>query len=169
MLVVHVFETLVIAHILSGLVGLIALWIPIATKKGGRLHRKAGAVFVKSMLVTGTVAIGIATSTLIAPVETHPHLLYHPLFVGGAETIRAIFGWMMLYLAFLDQSGALWRPVRQGQGYAWAGALGFDLTSCAVRAVGELSGPRRACRYAVDDRYFDGRAGDGRDQPLVPV
>jgi hypothetical protein len=101
MLVVHVFETLVIAHILSGLVGLIALWIPIATKKGGRLHRKAGAVFVKSMLVTGTVAIGIATSTLIAPVETHPHLLDHPLFVGGAETIRAIFGWMMLYLAFL--------------------------------------------------------------------
>ena len=94
MLVVHVFETLVIAHILSGLVGLIALWIPIATKKGGRLHRKAGAVFVKSMLVTGTVAIGIATSTLIAPVETHPHLLDHPLFVGGAETIRAIFGWM---------------------------------------------------------------------------
>ena len=34
MLVVHVFETIVIAHILSGLVGLIALWIPIATKKG---------------------------------------------------------------------------------------------------------------------------------------
>jgi uncharacterized membrane protein len=101
MLIVHIFDTLVIAHILSGLVGLASVWMPIISKKGGRLHRKAGAVFVKSMLVTGIVATGIATSTLIAPVETHPHLLDHPLFVGGRETIRAIFGWMMLYLAFL--------------------------------------------------------------------
>lgn len=101
MVVVHAFETLVVAHILSGSVGLVSLWVPIVTKKGGRLHRKVGGWFVKSMLVTGTLATGIATTTLIAPLETHPHLVDHPLFDGGAETIRAIFGWMMLYLAFL--------------------------------------------------------------------
>jgi uncharacterized membrane protein len=62
-----IFETLVIIHIITGTVGLISVWIPIAGKKGGRLHRQAGTIFVISMLTTGLVATGIAITTLADP------------------------------------------------------------------------------------------------------
>jgi hypothetical protein len=100
MSIVHVFEALVIAHMTSGSVGLVAVWLPIIGKKGGPLHKKAGKVFVIAMLFTGTFATGISLCTLTAPIDTHPHLMSHPDF-GSAETIRGVFGWMMLYLAFL--------------------------------------------------------------------
>ena len=38
------FEWLVGLHIATGTVGLIVVWIPIAGKKGGVLHRRAGAL-----------------------------------------------------------------------------------------------------------------------------
>jgi hypothetical protein len=52
------------------------------------------------MLVTGTVAAGIALTTLSDPAGTHPHLQNHPTFSDPA-VISGIFGWMMLYLAVL--------------------------------------------------------------------
>jgi uncharacterized membrane protein len=38
-------------HIAGGIVGLISGWIALFTRKGGRLHRKAGVVFGISMLI----------------------------------------------------------------------------------------------------------------------
>jgi len=93
----HVFVT---GHILTGAVGLFSFWVPILARKGGGPHRQGGRVFTYSMLATGSFAIVISLCTIAAPVATHPHLLDHPDF-GGPETIRAIFGWMMLYLAIL--------------------------------------------------------------------
>lgn len=100
MSIVHLFHGLVIAHMLTGSIGIISVWIPLLTVKGSRLHRLGGKVFVASMLCTGTIAVGISLTTLTAPVETHPHLLDHADF-GDAGPIRVVFGWMMLYLAFL--------------------------------------------------------------------
>ena len=40
------FEWLVGLHILTGAIGLIVIWIPIAGRKGGHLHRRAGTLFV---------------------------------------------------------------------------------------------------------------------------
>ncbi|MEO1016071.1 MAG: hypothetical protein AAFY56_00040 [Pseudomonadota bacterium] len=94
------FHLFVILHIVTGAIGLVAFWVPVLTAKGLAAHRLGGKVFVFSMLATGTWAIGISTATIIAPVETHPHLLSHPDF-GSAAMIRGIFGWMMLYLAIL--------------------------------------------------------------------
>ncbi len=113
MFIVHLFETFVIMHIMTGSIGLVSLWIPIVTKKGNTLHKKSGLVFVYSMLATGTIAIGISSCTLLAPLETHPQLLNHPDF-GDAESVRIIFGWMMLYLAFLTINLAWygWRCVK---------------------------------------------------------
>lgn len=90
--VVELFEILVVAHIVTGSVGLICVWIPIAGRKGGETHRKWGKVFAYSMLVTGSIAVGISLCTLYAPLETHP-------FSDDAAMIRGVFGWMMLYLA----------------------------------------------------------------------
>lgn len=95
-----VFHILVLGHIVTGAVGLFAFWVPIASQKGGRNHRRWGRIFVRLMLVTGSIAIGISSCSLIAPIATHPHLLDHPEW-GEAPIIRGVFGWMMLYLAIL--------------------------------------------------------------------
>jgi hypothetical protein len=92
--IVLAFESFVVLHILAGSLGLVSFWIPVASRKGSLQHRQWGRVFTWSMLVTGTAAIGISISTLIDPVNTHPHL-------QNAEWIRGIFGWMMLGLAVL--------------------------------------------------------------------
>ncbi len=94
------FHLFVAGHIATGSVGLVAFWVPVLGKKGGRAHRIGGRVFTFTMLVTGGFAILISATTLLAPVETHPHLAGHPDFPDTA-TIRGIFGWMMLYLAIL--------------------------------------------------------------------
>ncbi|MDJ0760658.1 MAG: hypothetical protein QNJ19_14780 [Woeseiaceae bacterium] len=91
-MVVHLFESLIVAHIITGTVGLLCVWIPIVGRKGSRLHKLWGKVFAYSMLTTGTIAIGISLCTLHSPLETH-------LFSDDEPLIRGIFGWMMLYLA----------------------------------------------------------------------
>lgn len=96
----QVFHALVNVHIVTGALGLVCFWIPVATRKGPGTHSTWGRRFVWLMMITGTVAVGISTTTIINPVDTHPHLMTHPDF-GSAESIRAIFGWMMIYLAFL--------------------------------------------------------------------
>ena len=96
----QIFHALVSVHIVTGAMGLISFWVPIFARKGGASHKVWGKRFVWLMIITGTVAVGISTTTIVAPVKTHPHLMTHPDF-GSAESIRAIFGWMMLYLATL--------------------------------------------------------------------
>ncbi|MEM0985799.1 MAG: hypothetical protein AAGJ32_06100 [Pseudomonadota bacterium] len=96
----YLFHALIICHIVTGTIGLVVFWIPVLGRKGSPLHRKAGRIFLWSMLATGSFAVGISLCTLSAPVATHPHLARHEDF-GGAEMIAAIFGWMMLYLATL--------------------------------------------------------------------
>jgi len=95
-----VFEILVALHILTGAVGLVVFWVPVAGRKGGRSHARFGRLFTYTMLATGTFAIGIALTTLYDPTGTHPHLASHPDF-SDPLLISGIFGWMMLYLAVL--------------------------------------------------------------------
>ncbi len=94
------FRVFVAIHIATGAVGAIAFWVPIATRKGSRLHRLWGKWFARLMLITACVAAAMATTTLYSPIETHPHLA-HVAGFSDASTIRGIFGWMMLYLAIL--------------------------------------------------------------------
>ena len=89
------FHAVVSAHIVTGTIGLFAFWVPIFARKGGVSHKRWGTVFIWSMMATGTIAIGIASLTLLDPVGTHPHLEFEPALIEG------IFGWMMLYLAVL--------------------------------------------------------------------
>ncbi len=89
---VHLFEILVAAHIVTGSVGLIAVWVPIVGRKGSINHKRWGKVFAWSMLATGSIAIGISLCTLHSPLETHP-------FSDDIALVRGLFGWMMLYLA----------------------------------------------------------------------
>lgn len=94
------FKLLVAAHIASGSVGLVSFWLPVFGRKGSASHIKTGKLFINTMLMTGSVAVLIATTTLIDPIGTHPHLGTHAFFADPAH-IQGIFGWMMLYLATL--------------------------------------------------------------------
>ncbi|MEM7766544.1 MAG: hypothetical protein AAF253_03545 [Pseudomonadota bacterium] len=100
MAIEDLFHALIACHIVTGAIGLVAFWVPVAGRKGGALHRKAGRLFIWTMLATGGFAVGISLCTLSAPIATHPHLMAHADF-GSAQSIAAIFGWMMLYLAVL--------------------------------------------------------------------
>ncbi|MGD1887128.1 MAG: hypothetical protein ACFB01_08405 [Cohaesibacteraceae bacterium] len=97
---IDVFHAFVWGHIVFGSVGLVAFWVPVVGKKGGPLHRNFGKVFTGTMLLTGGFATLISLTTLYDPAGTHPHLMSHPDF-GDEVTIRAIFGWLMIYLAVL--------------------------------------------------------------------
>jgi len=96
----QLFHLLVAGHIITGAIGLIAFWVPVASLKGGQRHRWWGRLFVRMMLCTGVFAIAISLVTLSDPSGTHPKLLDHPE-LSDPVVIAAIFGWMMLYLAVL--------------------------------------------------------------------
>ena len=93
-MVVEAFHLLVACHIVTGAIGLVAFWIPVLSQKGGGRHVLFGRIFTICMLLTGTIAVGISSSTLLAPLATHPAF-------PDAVLVESIFGWMMLYLAIL--------------------------------------------------------------------
>jgi hypothetical protein len=93
----HVFEALIFAHIVTGVTGAICFWVPVVGRKGGEAHRRWGRLFTLCLLITGSLAIAMSLVTLIAPMETHPHLVG----MFDAVFIRGIFGWLMLNMGVL--------------------------------------------------------------------
>ena len=88
------FEALVVAHVATGAVGLIAFWGPIVTRKGAANHRKWGKAACYGFLGAGALAIAMALLSLYGPEYRHPEVTDRALYEG-------LFGWMMLYLGVL--------------------------------------------------------------------
>lgn len=88
------FEVLVVAHVVAGVVGLTAFWGPIVTRKGAASHRKWGRAACYGFLGAGALAIAMAFLSLYGPEHRHPEVTDRALFDG-------LFGWMMLYLGVL--------------------------------------------------------------------
>ncbi len=111
------FKVFIAAHIAVGLVGLVSFWVPIASKKGGGLHKRSGVLFTWSMLGAGSFAVGISVCTLIAPLENHA--TFPPPFTDAA-VVRGIFGWLMIYLATLTINLAWygWQCVKHRKNHA---------------------------------------------------
>ncbi|MGF1455441.1 MAG: hypothetical protein ACFB6R_08705 [Alphaproteobacteria bacterium] len=105
---VWLFEIFLIGHIVAGAFGLLVFWLPVLSRKGGRLHRRWGRYFTYSMLITGTLAAGMGLTTLVEPMATHPHV--DDPDIANPATIRGLFGWMMVYLAILTVSLA-WHAI----------------------------------------------------------
>jgi len=89
----HLFETLVVAHVIAGTIGLVAFWVPIATRKGAPRHRRGGRWAVWGLIAAGALAIAMAIYSLI-DTSRHPEIADRALYEG-------LFGWMMLYLGTL--------------------------------------------------------------------
>jgi len=137
--VVAAFELLVLVHILTGSVGLISMWVPVLSAKASANHRFWGRIFIYSMLVTGTIAVGISVCSLAAPLATHT-------FSQDAALMRGLFGWMMMYLGWLTVALA-WHSfvtVRHKQrheriatpsNFAVQVLMGLAAVNCALRGA----------------------------------
>jgi len=90
----HLFEILVVFHVMTGLTGLIAFWVPIVSKKGAKNHRRWGRICCYGFIGAGALAIAMALLSLYGPEERIPSVTDRVLFDG-------LFGWMMLYLGLL--------------------------------------------------------------------
>ena len=97
------FRALVVGHLVTGTVGLVLFWVAVATRKGGPTHQRWGMIFVRALLVTGCLALAMSTLTLLSVYGTHPDFATHPVWKDATLT-RALFGWMMQYLAILTLS-----------------------------------------------------------------
>lgn len=89
-----VFSLLVVLHVLAGATGLVAFWVPIASRKGGDAHRRWGRVALNALMAAGALAIAMALLSLYGPEKRLPMIRDRALFNG-------LFGWMMLYLGML--------------------------------------------------------------------
>ncbi|MEM9501645.1 MAG: hypothetical protein AAF941_07335 [Pseudomonadota bacterium] len=90
----HLFETLIVLHVVAGATGLIAVWVPILTRKGAKAHRKWGRIACYGFMVAGALAVAMALLSLYGSEERIPSVTDRRLFAG-------LFGWMMLYLGLL--------------------------------------------------------------------
>jgi hypothetical protein len=88
------FQLLVVIHVTTGAIGLVAFWVPVLGRKGGPSHKRFGRLFNRLMLATSATAMLMALLNLHDPAGTHPH-------IADVEFTRNIFGWMMLYLGVL--------------------------------------------------------------------
>ncbi|MHA7819328.1 MAG: hypothetical protein ACX930_06760 [Erythrobacter sp.] len=90
----HLFEILVVLHVITGAAGLVAFWVPVLTRKGAPTHRRWGRIACYGFMGAGALAIAMALLSLYGPEERIPSVTDRVLFDG-------LFGWMMLYLGLL--------------------------------------------------------------------
>ena len=137
------FQLFLACHIITGATGLVLFWTPVLSRKGGAFHRLYGKWFSYSMLATGSFASSMAISTIIAPIENHHG-------IEDLALVRAIFGWMMLYLGVLTVAlawhglGVARNRADHARNRAWLNvALQIAMTAtalnCAIRgaAIGQ--------------------------------
>lgn len=129
------FEALVVAHVVTGSVGLTAFWGPIVTRKGAANHRKWGKAACYGFLGAGVLAICMALLSLYGPDHRHPEVTDRALFDG-------LFGWMMLYLGvltigFVDYGLAV---VRHARNRGALRALRYQGVIATVVVAGAWSG-----------------------------
>ena len=142
----HLFEILVILHVLTGATGLVAFWVPIATRKGAGAHRKWGRIACYGFIGAGALAIAMALLSLYGPEERLPSVTDRAVFDG-------LFGWMMLYLGFLT--------------------IGFADYGLAVVRHGRKREPLRGLRHqlimaaVIVSGLYCGWYGFGIGQPLM--
>ena len=78
-----------VVHILAGSVALLSGYLALSVKKGSRLHRKSGMLFVAAMLTMATFGLMIAAGRGVAPAVNIPAgLISLYLVVTSLTTVR---------------------------------------------------------------------------------
>ena len=60
------FDVLILVHVATGFVGLVAFWIPVFARKGGRTHVRAGRIYVYCAYVVTLSAVTAAAGRIIS-------------------------------------------------------------------------------------------------------
>lgn len=118
--------SLVTLHVAAGATSLLSLLPPLLARKGGRLHRRAGWVFVAAMAATAASGFVIAALWIAAPLAVKP-----PSRPLAADELAARVDMMRGFALFLAYLGvlifnALWHGLRAlvvRRGQAVHGAL----------------------------------------------
>ncbi len=84
-------------HIISGFLALCVFWIPIVTKKGGRVHNRVGWMYVAAMASVSMTAFIMG--------------VYRLTWDAGSDIDAIPFSWFLLFIAVLSASTA-WYGVR---------------------------------------------------------
>ena len=152
-------------HVATGVVALTAGSIAIGARKGGTLHRRAGLVFVVSMIAMGFAAVGISfyegkesvtggalTAYLVFTAWTTLRPL--PRARRQIETLLMVFAFTMAALGYVHGYNALSRPGNRIEGIP-AGMVFFMTTIILLAAIGDarmiraggIQGSRRLARH----------------------
>ncbi len=91
-------QTIVVAlrwvHIPAGLIGLAVFWLPLVVKKGGRLHRRAGWLFVVCMGLASVTAAGLAVVRLLIAADSPGGLTFAaslgPIFLFNVAMLSGV-------------------------------------------------------------------------------
>lgn len=62
-----VYEVARVLHLAGGAIGLVSMFVPLCSRKGSRLHRRAGKIFAVAMIVAGLTGVGMSGSWLVFP------------------------------------------------------------------------------------------------------
>lgn len=91
------FTVNLVIHIAAGFIALVLFWIPIVTKKGGKIHNRAGWLFVIAMSIVSITAFILS---------------YIRLFVESGRTLEAdAFSYFLVFIAILSGATA-WHGMR---------------------------------------------------------
>ncbi|MCA1011793.1 DUF2306 domain-containing protein [Halobacillus halophilus] len=93
----NTFQMLLYLHVLAGFTALTVFWIPLVTKKGGRIHKRVGWVYVWAMGIVAATAFYMGT--------------YRIGFDDSQNAADKSFAFFLLFIAILSASTA-WNGIR---------------------------------------------------------
>ena len=92
-----IFQMALWIHVVAGFTAIVVLWVPILTRKGNKLHRKSGWVFVISMASISVTAIYMG--------------IYRLLWTPDIEAAARSFSWFLIFIAILS-GASVWYGLR---------------------------------------------------------
>jgi len=78
-------------HIAAGAVALAVFWIPLVTRKGGKVHRLVGKIYAYAMATAVAAALGVVALRLLA--ARAPAQRDHTIFLGFIALFTFANGW----------------------------------------------------------------------------
>ncbi|QGQ47033.1 DUF2306 domain-containing protein [Metabacillus sediminilitoris] len=87
-----IFSIVRVLHIIGGFTALFVFWIPIVTKKGGKVHNTVGWIYVYGMIVVAVSAFYMG--------------FYKIFFDPSASNEDVSFSWFLIFISILSSASA---------------------------------------------------------------
>ncbi|MFT4565321.1 MAG: hypothetical protein ACI9FN_000274, partial [Saprospiraceae bacterium] len=116
-----IYKIILPIHIVTGSISLILFWIPVISKKGGRIHVKSGIAYVYTMWITVVTAALLSIHNLISGDY------FSALFLGFLSLLTAKPLWYGI--AILRMKSGLSKPLYQTRRYIEFGVVLLGLAN----------------------------------------